>query len=258
MTFFSPSLYLTVITWPSTPDTVVSTVALVMVVPGRSHGRWPSPVPRCDSAKIMIWMARCVPSACGVAPTPMKTPGLISARVALTTPNTATLSATLTLTSPASPALTVMVEPSTAWIGPRIRTVCCAKAVEAAKAASNATPATTRWALVFMSLPPEIPARRRDTSARLRIQTKQRPSHRPHDSLMADRGGRSLERAIVLLGSRVDEDLGAGLELALVARNIGHDHGLRRHDDLLLAVLVLERDHVAVDALDHLRHGGVG
>ena len=42
MTFFSPSLYLTVITWPSTPATVVSTIALVMVLPGcRSHGLRP-------------------------------------------------------------------------------------------------------------------------------------------------------------------------------------------------------------------------
>src|SRR5262249_19779038 len=46
-------LILTMITCPSTPATVVSTVALVMVVFGRSHGRWPSPVPRCVSAKIM-------------------------------------------------------------------------------------------------------------------------------------------------------------------------------------------------------------
>src|SRR5262249_53189192 len=49
-----PPLYLTVITWPSTPATVVSTVPLVIVLFGRSQGRWPSPVPRCTSAKIMI------------------------------------------------------------------------------------------------------------------------------------------------------------------------------------------------------------
>ena len=37
--FFSPSLYLTITTRPSTLATVVSTVAFVIVVPGRSQGR---------------------------------------------------------------------------------------------------------------------------------------------------------------------------------------------------------------------------
>jgi predicted Zn finger-like uncharacterized protein len=38
MTFFSPSLYLTSRSWPSLPATVVATLALVMVLPGRlSH-----------------------------------------------------------------------------------------------------------------------------------------------------------------------------------------------------------------------------
>ena len=72
--------------------TVVSTVALVMVEPGRVHGRWPSPVPRCTSAKIITRIAFWLPSACGIAPTPMKAPGLMSASVARTTPNTPTLS----------------------------------------------------------------------------------------------------------------------------------------------------------------------
>src|SRR6266480_4441925 len=45
--FFSPSLYFSVISLPSTPLTICATVALVMVLFGiRSHGRWPSPVPR--------------------------------------------------------------------------------------------------------------------------------------------------------------------------------------------------------------------
>src|SRR5206468_10136374 len=34
-TFFSPSLYLTKMLWPSVPFTVSATVALVMVLPGR-------------------------------------------------------------------------------------------------------------------------------------------------------------------------------------------------------------------------------
>jgi hypothetical protein len=52
-TFFSPSLYLTRMSWPSVPATVVATVALVMVELGRrSQGRKPSATPRCDSGKI--------------------------------------------------------------------------------------------------------------------------------------------------------------------------------------------------------------
>ena len=39
MIFCVPPLYFTVSTWPSTPATVVSTVALVIVVPGRFQGR---------------------------------------------------------------------------------------------------------------------------------------------------------------------------------------------------------------------------
>src|SRR5438477_8242217 len=52
-TFFSPSLYLTRMFWPSVPLTVVATVALVMVELGRwSQGRKPSAAPRWLSGKI--------------------------------------------------------------------------------------------------------------------------------------------------------------------------------------------------------------
>src|SRR5436309_95987 len=67
MTFFSPSLYLSVISSPCTPLTICATVALVMVLPGvRSHGRCPSPVPRSASGKIWISTAFWLPSACGL------------------------------------------------------------------------------------------------------------------------------------------------------------------------------------------------
>src|SRR5260370_38973559 len=69
--FFSPSLYLSITTWPSTLFTVVSTVAFVIVVLGRSHGRKPSPTPRCGSPRIFTRIAFWLPSACGVAPTPI-------------------------------------------------------------------------------------------------------------------------------------------------------------------------------------------
>src|SRR5262249_2316932 len=56
-TFFSPSLYLTRMFWPSTPATVVSTIALVMVLPGcRSQGLCLSDTtPFCESRK--MWTA---------------------------------------------------------------------------------------------------------------------------------------------------------------------------------------------------------
>src|SRR4029453_11618707 len=104
-------------------------------------------------------------------PTPMKAPGLISARLALTTPYTAALSVSFTFTSPASPALTVSVEPSTASIGPRRRTVCgcCADADEVASAATTAAPPSRRRGvlpLLFLrkwlgGSPPAAPASRR-------------------------------------------------------------------------------------------------
>src|SRR6516165_10228397 len=51
MIFFSPSLYLTVMTGPSTPATLVPTVPFVIVPFGApSHGRDPSAVPRIDAA----------------------------------------------------------------------------------------------------------------------------------------------------------------------------------------------------------------
>ena len=76
-----PPLYLTVSTWPSTPATVVSTVALVIVVFGRFQAGGPRRAALRlgeDHQRIAFWL----PSACGVAPTPMNAPGLMSASVA--------------------------------------------------------------------------------------------------------------------------------------------------------------------------------
>src|SRR5208282_5982698 len=86
MMFFSPSLYLTVMTGPLTPVTVAPTVPLVMVLLGApSQGRKPSPVPRIDSAKMCTSIAFCEPSGYGMAPLPMNAPSLISAIAAFTT-----------------------------------------------------------------------------------------------------------------------------------------------------------------------------
>src|SRR5204863_25776 len=89
-TDFSPSLYFSVSLLPATLATVAFvivlgdfppaaptpvTVALVIVLPGRrSHGRWPSPVPRIDSGNRCTSIARSVPSGWATAVVPMKAP----------------------------------------------------------------------------------------------------------------------------------------------------------------------------------------
>src|SRR6516164_6947980 len=194
-------------------------------------------------------MARWPPSAWGVAPTPMKAPGLISARLALTTPYTAALSVSFTFTSTASPALTVSVEPSTAAIGPRRRTVCgcCANADEVASAATKAAPASRRRVVLPMSFLRKIAACRHQRAARIK-QSRARLTalHGRRDAVAADCDGGGFERAVVLLVGGSDEDLRAGLELALVTGDVGHDHRLRHDHDLLFPLLVLERDLVAL------------
>src|SRR6202795_4256617 len=71
-TFFSPSLYLTRMFWPSVPATVWATVALVMVELGRrSQGRKPSAAPRWASGKMCTASAFWVPSGSGIAETPI-------------------------------------------------------------------------------------------------------------------------------------------------------------------------------------------
>src|SRR6476620_8476420 len=86
-TFFSPSLYLTRMFWPSVPFTVWATVALVMVEFGRwSQGLKPSAAPRWFSGKICTATAFWVPSGSGTPVTPMYEPSLISDSVVLATP----------------------------------------------------------------------------------------------------------------------------------------------------------------------------
>jgi hypothetical protein len=47
--------------------------------------------------------------------------------------------------------------------------------------------------------------------------------HRRCDALAADRDGGRFKRAVLLLVGGGDEDLGARLEFALVARHVGHN-----------------------------------
>ena len=123
-----------------------------MVLPGCTQGRWPSPVPRWLSAKIITRIAFWLPSGCGMAPTPTNAPGLRSASVALATPNTATLSVRFTFSSPslvfttiAGPSMPEMV-PMTRWV-----CACCASAGDAAKATASAAPARIPDALCHLS-----------------------------------------------------------------------------------------------------------
>src|SRR5262245_61295078 len=191
----------------------------------------------------------------------MKAPGLISARLALTTPYTAALSVSLTFTSPASPALTVSVGPSTASIGPRSRTVCgcCANADEVASAATKAAPVSRRRVVLLMLF---LRKWLRAVLCRRYAQDKAAGgsphSHGRRDAVAADRNRGRLERAVVLLVGGSDEDLRAGLEFALVTGDVGHDHRLWHDDDLLFSLLVLECDLVALHPFHHLRDGGVG
>src|SRR5262249_53597564 len=73
-------------------------------------------------------------------------------------------------------------------------------------------------------------------------------SHRRRDAVAAHIDGGRFERAVLLLVGGADEDLGAWFELALVAGNERHDHRLGHDDDLLVAILVFERDFVALHA----------
>src|SRR5262245_55390433 len=189
----------------------------------------------------------------------MKAPGLISAKLALPTPYTAALSVSFTFTSPASPALTVSVEPSTASIGPRRRTVCgcCANADEAASTAAKVAPASRRRVVLPMVfLQKWLRAVTRERHAQDKTARGSPHLHGRRDAVAPD--GDGFERAVVLLVGGSDEDLRAGLEFALVTGDVSHDHRLRHDHDLLFSLLVLERDLVALHPFHHLRDGGVG
>src|SRR5258708_26748201 len=87
-------------------------------------------------------------------------------------------------------------------------------------------------------------------------------SHRRHDTVAAVVERRCLEGSVLLLDRGTNDDVHARLELVLVAGDVAHDHGLRSDDDLLLvdlvALLVLDRDHLPVGRGDGCLDGGVG
>src|SRR5262252_8479765 len=82
--------------------------------------------------------------------------------------------------------------------------------------------------------------------------------HRRRKAILAIVDTRGQQRPVGLLGRGRDEDLYPGLEIALVARRKGDDHGPSRHYDFLLADLVLQGQRLAVDPGHGLFDVGVG
>src|SRR5437867_1208414 len=100
-----------------------------------------------------------------------------------------------------------------------------------------------QWLINFSS----VRSRRKRAAIRPPFQSKRRVRSVRYDVAATDIDAGGLQRAVCLL-SRVDADVGAGLELALVAGDIFPDHGVGADDDLLLAVLVLDHDVLTIDA----------
>src|SRR6476661_4843059 len=65
---------------------------------------------------------------------------------------------------------------------------------------------------------------------------------------------RRLQRAICLLLGGAYEYLGTRLNLLPLANFVGHHDGLRCHDQLLLPVLVFDRQHRSIHACDGVFH----
>src|SRR5262245_52628206 len=81
---------------------------------------------------------------------------------------------------------------------------------------------------------------------------------RPRDGLLRhhlaapDIDAVGLKRAIRLFDRTYDRDTRTGLQFALIARLVREDDGIRRHDDFLLPILVLNNHHTPVDAGNRL------
>src|SRR3569832_1570425 len=78
------------------------------------------------------------------------------------------------------------------------------------------------------------------------------------DAAAADIDAVGFPRAVELALCPQDRDLRADLQLAALADGISENARARRNDDALLAVLVLDRHHLPVDAGARVGDGGVG
>src|SRR6516164_7189323 len=139
MIFFSPSLYVTVSVWPSIPAAWLATVALVIVLLGKSQFEKPSA--GCTfGGKIRTAIAFWLPSGCGEAVMARYEPSFISESGALTTSLTGALSESLIFISPPSRAFAVNIPLSTLAMVARTRTDAgvCAATIEAVKSKAMA------------------------------------------------------------------------------------------------------------------------
>src|SRR5260370_11552565 len=98
------------------------TVALVIRLSGvRSHGYWPSLLPRAASGRMSTSIACSLPSAPLVDAAPTKSPALMSETLFLTMPATVKLGASAIVSTGPSRDFTVSVWPSSLSTVPRIR-----------------------------------------------------------------------------------------------------------------------------------------
>src|SRR5271155_3831461 len=87
--------------------------------------------------------------------------------------------------------------------------------------------------------------------------------HRRREPILAEIHTCGLQCSIRLLRRRGDEYLGSRHEFTPVAHDIGDNRRIRRDDDLLLSVLVLQCERLPIDPGDRLldvgvRHGALG
>src|SRR6516162_1620666 len=155
MIFFSPSLYVTVSVWPSTPAAWLATVALVIVLLGKSQFEKPSG--GCTpGGKMRIAVAFWLPSGCGEAVMARYEPSFMSESGAFTISLTGALSASLIFISPPSRAFAVNIPLSTLAMVARTRTDAgvCAVTIEAVKRKAMAlAPAILRVIIAIIALP---------------------------------------------------------------------------------------------------------
>src|SRR4029450_13565491 len=84
-----------------------------------------------------------------------------------------------------------------------------------------------------------------------------------HDDVTGDIDAVGLVRPVRLLQCPYDGNVGTRLELVAATDHVGTDDGLRRDEDLLLAVFVFHRHDLPVNTRDRgvdggIRHGGAG
>src|SRR5216683_6951 len=140
-----------------------------------------------------------------------------------------------------------------------VRTTRTSTAAPAAAATRRASPRPRRFRICWRatSTSPRAAPRMRPPAAAAARSRAADPGLR-NDAVAADIDPRGFERPVRLFHRVDDIDAGARLELALLPELVADDRRARRHDELLLAVLVLHGDDLPVDARDRRGGGAVG